>query len=198
MFFLLLACAPRLTSPERPECENEGNVWSHADPAPTGLEAQGFEEGERPPDFCQLDQNGDKVSLYQFYGSPVIVDVSTGWCAPCQQLAHGIGQTQREYEDFGLVYMSVFPQDFVSAPPTPEFADVWEKEFMVRQDLDELPLDDIAPVIADVDLWSFGITETQFPRLLLLDEELRVVSVLPTNDDAIQDELDLYFGLDSD
>lgn len=208
MLLLLMACAPRLVSPEKTACEDSENVWFHGE-APGELEAQGFELGERPPDFCQQDQNDQTVSLHQFYGAPVVLDVSTGWCGPCGDLAGEIGLTERDYEDFGLVYLSVLPQDWHAGPATAVFADEWEKSKMVREDVvdhdgnhdpryDGLPLDDVAPVIADADLWSLGVTESVFPKLLLLDEALVVVAVLHPTDSGIREGLDEFFGLDAD
>lgn len=202
MLFLLFACAPRLYSTEKAPCEDEENVWFHTQEVDLELESQGFDVGERPPDFCQQDQNGDTVSLYQFYGSTLVLDVSAGWCKPCQALAGEIGASQRKHEDHGLVYLSVLPQDYQSGKPSVAFADAWEKDHMVRWEDEDggldsayvgLPQDDIAPVIVDLDLWSFALTESTFPVLLLLDDELRVLDLLPTSHDALEKRLTLHF-----
>lgn len=192
---LLFACAPHLDGEARPDCADGDNAWVRTDASVVGLQAEGYELGQRPPDFCQQDQNGDTVSLYQFYGHPLVLDVSAGFCGPCQNLAGEIGVTQADYKAHGLVYMSVLPQDFDSAPATVEFVATWEQEFMVDEERPDLGTESIAPVIADRDLWSYPITERDFPELLLLDEELRIVAELDPSDYGVRSGLDDYFGI---
>lgn len=46
-------------------------------------------EGWVFPRVKRLDQHNQKVDLYDFahQGKPVLIDMSTGWCGPCQQLS---------------------------------------------------------------------------------------------------------------
>src|SRR5687768_2227270 len=71
------------------------NTWT-VTPPPATLEAQGYGEGDVIPDFRLVDQHGDEVSLWQFYGNVILLDVSTIWCGPCQQLAL---ETEHTWED---------------------------------------------------------------------------------------------------
>ncbi len=65
-------------------------------------EPTGYDEGERFPDARLADQNGDIVSMWQFTGCVAIVDLSTGWCGPCQQLARQVDDLYAAHGAEGL------------------------------------------------------------------------------------------------
>ena len=76
-------CVPVLVSPDGGASagpwEAPDNTWPMNEP-PEGLTATTMAAGEVVPEFRLADQFGATVSLWQFYGMVVIVDVSTG-CA---------------------------------------------------------------------------------------------------------------------
>ena len=43
--------------------------------------------GHHPCDFELVDQNGTTRSLYEFYGQPIVLDLSAMWCGPCNLAA---------------------------------------------------------------------------------------------------------------
>jgi hypothetical protein len=57
------------------------NNWWHADTGdvPPGLQGTGFDNGDTAYNFTLMDQNGDQVELYQFYGKVIVLDVFTYW-----------------------------------------------------------------------------------------------------------------------
>ena len=57
------------------------NSWWHADTGdvPPGLQGTGFDNGDIAHNFTLMDQNGDQVELYQFYGKVIVLDVFTYW-----------------------------------------------------------------------------------------------------------------------
>ena len=83
-----IGCTPHLESEPRATCGGEDlvNAWAKSAP-PKTLEGEGYARGSVVPDFCMEDQNGDKTSLWQFYGDVILLDISTMWCGPCQQIA---------------------------------------------------------------------------------------------------------------
>lgn len=62
------------------------NQWWHAeiDDVPPELQGTGYEEGDTAHEFQLMDQNGDQVSLYQFYGRTVVLSFNYFECPPCQ------------------------------------------------------------------------------------------------------------------
>ncbi len=177
---LLTACVPELTSPdggdEAGPWEAPENSWPTSAP-PAGLTGEGFDAGEVIPDFRMNDQYGDTVSLWQFYGNVVVVDVSTMWCGPCQQLAEHVQEMADAHRDDGLVYLSIFPQDVGNEIPEQDDLVAWGENFGIAE-----------PLLADADGWSYQVVpDSAFPGVLIVDEEMRVVTrVSPPSDAAIE------------
>ncbi len=180
---LAAACVPRLYT-ERPNGPDDGsweppaNGWPMAEP-PAGLAGEGFDEGEVPPDFRLVDQHGDEVSLWQFWGQVVLLDVSTMWCAPCRDIAAHAQETQDDYGADGFVYLTVLQQNVEGGPPTGEDLESWADVFGISG----------APVLADGDASATGgaVRLGQFPAVLVLDRALVVAErVNPVDDPTIR------------
>ncbi len=178
----LQACIPHLESQVsdltsgdwvRPE-----NTWgSLADPGPPpALTGQGYGEGDIVPDLRLPDQHGDLVSLWQFYGSTIVLDVSTMWCVPCQHLGEVTQATQDEYADEGLVYITILQQDLYTQPPTAEDIDLWVSGYEITS----------SPVLADAEEppASADAILVGFPAVFIVDAEMRVVERVDPPDHA--------------
>jgi thiol-disulfide isomerase/thioredoxin len=83
------------------------------------------EIGGEACDFTLKDQFGDLVSLSDFEGSPIILDFSAEWCAPCQNAARDLQATQDLYADYGLVYVSVLVENTEYDDATVDDAYTW-------------------------------------------------------------------------
>ncbi len=60
------------------------NQWWRADYcALPALQGSGYQVGDVAYDQQFLDQNGDSVSIYQFYGKIIVVELAAQWCNPC-------------------------------------------------------------------------------------------------------------------
>lgn len=175
---LWMGCVPRLYSEteENPWVAPE-NTWPMATP-PADLIGEGFGVGEVAPDMRLYDQYGDEVSLWQFYGSVIILDISTGWCGPCQQLADEVCAVQQDYGDQGFAYLTVMPQNALGAVPSQDDLVEWATDHNV-----------CAPVLADTETYSSTLVPTgEFPCLALVDAEMRVVEdrLEPAEDTTIR------------
>lgn len=182
---LFVACTPRLYSPpdtgsgewswEAPE-----NSWPMGEP-PYGLEGQGWHEGDVVPDFRLKDQNGDEVSLWQFYGQVIVLDHSTYWCAVCQTLAQDVDETWREYADEGFMYITLLSEDNEGDVPTVEVLQSWADYFGIT-----------APVLSDdAGIAALVVGAEGFPRLQLIGRDMRLLNeqIVPTDDAQIRTEV---------
>ena len=138
------------------------NRWPITTP-PGELAATGYAEGDVPPDLRVPDQFGDTVSLWQFYGRLVVVDISPMWCAPCQEIAAGLEDLLADYQDTDLVYISLVAETVEGAPATKESAEQWASAYGIVS----------APVVADLDGFytNFGDGST-FPVVLGIGRDM--------------------------
>jgi thiol-disulfide isomerase/thioredoxin len=188
MLVLLLACIPELHTPGGADTAAAAlacgetlptNSWP-AETPPGTVSGTGFDVGDTLPDACLSDQYGATVDLWQLYGRVWVLDVSTGWCAPCRQLAEEAPGIIEDYADEAFNYVTVMPQNVVSEPPTTEDVAEWADEYGITQ-----------PVLADVEGWAYGITENSFPTLLLIDRDLSIVdNIQPATDATIRAAID--------
>ena len=165
-----MGCTPVLTSPETGETGLDTCDWTRPDngwvgDGPSGsLCEEGFNEGEVIPDFQIVDQNGETVSLWQFYGLVVAVDVSTMWCGPCQELAEGIEEVYQEYLEEGFMYLSVLPENVSNETPAQADLEDWSAWFGIT-----------SPVLSDDSGWSYELVpEQDWPNVLILDRDMKV------------------------
>jgi len=63
--------------------------------------------GEAAIDFTYPDKDGNLVSLADFKGSYVYVDVWATWCGPCKYEIPFLIQLEKDYHDANIVFMSV-------------------------------------------------------------------------------------------
>lgn len=173
-------CVPELTSPvdsgdgtwAAPE-----NTWPVGTP-PADMVGEGYAEGQVFPDFLLMDQHGDMVSMWQFYGMVVVVDVSTMWCGPCAELAAHVDETWQDYADQGFMYLTVLPEDNLAAVPDQEDLQRWASDYAIT-----------APILADDAGVSAQITpNAEYPTILVVDRAMRVAEdrVNPADDATIR------------
>ena len=184
---LAVGCVPALESPTRgldtgsggEDCAWEApeNTWERSEPP--CLTGEGFSKGEVVPDMRLMDQHGDTVSLWQFYGSLVVLDFSTMWCAPCAELAEGIDETWEKYGDEGFMYLSIISQDVISEVPDLDDLNKWADDHSIT-----------APVLADDQGYTDEVIPPggAFPLVMLLDRDMTVLveQVTPVEDAAVQ------------
>jgi len=184
-FFILaltVGCTPHLKSSGIATCGGEelANSWSTASP-PETLVSEGYSTGEVVPDFCLEDQHGEKVSLWQFYGDVILLDISTMWCAPCQQIAQDVDETWKDYLDQGFTYITVLPEDLEGGAVGSEDLLQWAEEFDIT-----------APILADNNGYGYTVEPGKaWPVVMLINRRMEVVvERIAPNDHAIREAIE--------
>ncbi|MDP6932320.1 MAG: hypothetical protein QGG40_05360, partial [Myxococcota bacterium] len=113
------------------------------------------------------------------------LDVSTMWCAPCQELAGEVQATWEDYEDEGFIYLTVLPEDLAGEVPDVEDLNSWADSFGIE-----------APVLADGSGFGYELVGSDaYPAIMIVARDLTVAveRVTPAEDAtiraAIEDEL---------
>ena len=164
---MLSGCIPHLYTSDA----DTGASWScgendwGGDGPPDDLVGEGWFEGDVVPDVRGYDQHGDEVCLWQFYGELVILDISTMWCAPCQDLARGVQETAEHFADDGVVYLTLLGEDTEGDPSTPENCEEWAGAFGIE-----------SPVLTDPsEVRREIVTDNSYPRVMVIGRDLSVV-----------------------
>jgi thiol-disulfide isomerase/thioredoxin len=186
---LLAGCVPHLYSEGGDSGPKEWapveNTWKQCGtPSPSFYdEPTGYDVGERFPDARMADQNGDVVSIWQFTGCVTVVDMSTGWCGPCQQLARDVDELYADYQPRDVMYTTLLSEDANYGNIDHQDLIDWSKKFGVTT----------TPILEDHAYTSelFNGGQMAFPRVLILDAEMRVVNAnVGQTDLLIRDALD--------
>jgi uncharacterized repeat protein (TIGR01451 family) len=115
--------------------------------APRDLIGTGYKAGDTVFDFTAIDQSGNPVSLYQFYGKFVILDLTAVWCPPSRDEASQglLTQVVTNLANHGVhgELLQVLLQNGRLAPATQRDAQLWALEFH----LPNYPVLTIYPII---------------------------------------------------
>ena len=75
--------------------------------ADLALDMTKFNPGQPAINFSYPDVNGNEVSLSDFKGSYVYVDVWATWCGPCKREIPHLLELEKEYHEKNIVFLSV-------------------------------------------------------------------------------------------
>lgn len=80
------------------------------------------EIGQHPCNFTFTDQAGVEVSLYDFYGKIIIVDLSVMWCGPCQSMGRAADGVVTDYGSDNVEWLTLIIENEYG--DTPEQSDL--------------------------------------------------------------------------
>ena len=127
------------------------------------LAGTGIELGDTAYNFELMDQHGDLVSLYDFHGCVVVLDLLTQWCAPCQDAAPLFETLHQEWGP-DVVVIAVMLQTTDGEPPGIEHVQWWAATFELTH-----------PVLADTYASQYNYTGGSFPTVVVLDRDMTIV-----------------------
>ncbi|WP_395621965.1 TlpA family protein disulfide reductase [Sphingomonas daechungensis] len=98
-----------------PACGQQQDVANNdaADDA-IGIPVKGVDRGQKgqpAPDAKFLDPDGGEISLADFKGTPVLVNLWATWCAPCVKELPTINEIAREHDKDGTLGVIAVSQD---------------------------------------------------------------------------------------
>lgn len=135
-----------------------------------GVEGSSWRIGEVIPDFTMIDQFGNNVSLYQFYGYTIVLDFSASWCGPCQDAAPGMQELWEKYRSEGVMIITILEENvygnITSTDNLAEWADAFGLELPV---LGGQTAADMFQAGCDA-----GVLTGSIPDYLLIDADLRL------------------------
>lgn len=122
-----------------------------------------FEKGNDAMDFTYPDINGKQVSLSDFKGKYVYVDVWATWCGPCKKEIPSLKRLEEQFHGEDIVFMSV-------SVDTENQKTKWEN-FVNEKDLGGVQLfaSGWSQIAKDYEINSI-------PRFMLFDPEGKIVS----------------------
>ncbi len=74
---------------------------------PIRFESRGVEVGDRVPEYAAVDLAGAQVSLEDFQGEVVLVNVWATWCGPCRVEMPSIRAVHERYRDRDFTVLAI-------------------------------------------------------------------------------------------
>lgn len=131
--------------------------------------------GQTSPDFTCIDMNNEIVSLEDFKGKYLYIDIWATWCKPCIREIPALERLRNKYESKGIEFISICKNDK---------KDNWEK-FVTRKNLEGIQL-----FSEDSDSEFFKIFEVNsIPRFIIIDKEGNIFDAdapRPSSNEIIQ------------
>jgi peroxiredoxin len=85
-----------------------GWIWlSRVDPATASTQVPAIHAGFPTPDFSLTDSTGGAMTLSDFKGKTVIINLWASWCRPCRAEMPALQKVYQEYSEDGLVVLGI-------------------------------------------------------------------------------------------
>ena len=167
--FLIASCKPGVV--EQSETSKETGPpesVTHVDDRPWETWTECSQKpGDHPCNFSLVDQHGNTVELYDYYDKVIIIDLSSIWCAVCQNIATKGDEFITSYGADNFIWITILIDGAsYGVPPTPDEIQSWVDTFNIQ-----------SPVLSGdrtlVDLTAeAGYPITSWPTLVVIDKTM--------------------------
>jgi thiol-disulfide isomerase/thioredoxin len=152
-----------------PEISGPGAIDSPEEPNPIDWDDCGGQVGDHPCDFTFIDQNNNDWSLYDNYGTVMLLDFSTMWCYYCKVAAGHVQQMQDQYGPEGFLWVSVLVDNSAGDPPSLVEIQSWASTYGITS----------APILAGdrsiIDTTAEdGYPLTSWPTFVIIDKDMTI------------------------
>lgn len=106
--------------------------WPDFSDSAAGISGTGYEPNDIISDIALTDQYGHDVSMYQFYGYVILLNFSTGWCAPCRATAETYQAMWAEERESGFIVIQMIIGNDAGASPDPEWMTSWANQYGIE------------------------------------------------------------------
>lgn len=175
----------------------------------------GFEVGQQNPNWTLIDQFGEAVELYDFFGQTVLVVLGREWCGPCQEDAVDLEPFYEANKDRGFVILNLILEGVIddSPPQTDRWAEELGLSYAILSDhspgdytkteaaqhyIDSPSLYYDTPnhtlldrELRTVELYAVGAVDTRAVQAVIDTPAPEVDVLMPENADALREELGL-------
>lgn len=97
-------------APSSSASNSKTEVTPTGTPPGTQLATPGADETEdkiKAPDFTVLDYDGNEVTLYDYVGTPIVLNFWASWCPPCKDEMPHFNKVSEEYQNDELLFLMV-------------------------------------------------------------------------------------------
>jgi len=166
--------------------EGAGNWPDFSDEAAAaGITGEGWSIGDQIPDFALIDQFDQPLQLYQYYGFVILLDVSAGWCNPCNAVAGHAEAVYQTHREDGFVMIHIMLDGWVEGTPADmTFLTEWAQTHGLTFPLTSQVGQDGDPSYAVNQLRYGGTLVGGIPNFIVIDREMRIDSADAGYDDA--------------
>jgi thiol-disulfide isomerase/thioredoxin len=152
--------------------------------------------GEHACNFSGINSLDEIEELYDFYGSPIVLDLSTMWCGSCRSAAGDVQEITEMYEDEGLIYLTVLVENLYREDATSDDIKWWLEEFGI---IDAPVISVPRSAILNNDDQTQGWFLQGWPTFYFIDSELRVTNYMRGYSKVIlQQNIDEIIGQKND
>lgn len=150
--------------------------------APVNIAGTGYNVGDTAYDFSGPNEDGNTVSLYQFYGRYTILAYDAAWCQPSRQSVINVRDAIKQLAAQKLPVQSVtflVDSNTPGEPSTQNNATLWANYYKITNVLHMNSVFD-STIVSQFQAYSIpngGAPDGAYPTLVFLDPRMTIIKI---------------------